>query len=234
MTRRARTLLPLFALAATTSLAAAKPAQGFAPRPRPIEIIGDESIRAYVEDHGAALLQCAELGSSSFARLQVRLSWNRRGKISSVGVSGGGARVNRCAGKALRGSIALAAPRAGRGKTQVLLRTDGRIRTPAPTPVATPVPTLQRCTADADCVIHFQESACIPGDPVAVSATASAAAVRAAFPVRRIECGMGGPQYDELRRSNEGRYTPACEAKRCVVRDAGPQPTGPGGLRPAF
>ncbi|MBZ0231507.1 MAG: hypothetical protein K8M05_04095, partial [Deltaproteobacteria bacterium] len=100
--------------------------------------------------------------------------------------------------------------------------------TPAPKPTPAPAgkAALQRCTVDADCTIHFQTHACIAGDPVAVNKR-DMAAVRTAFPVRRIECAMGGPQYMDLMMANEGRYSAACEASRCVVRDAGPRPTGP-------
>ncbi|MNC95922.1 hypothetical protein D3C83_131530 [compost metagenome] len=49
--------------------------------------------------------------------------------------------------------------------------------------------------------------------------------LNAAFPIEHEPCGMGGPQYEQLRMRNEGRYAAACEQARCVVHDRGPQPT---------
>ena len=99
--------------------------------------------------------------------------------------------------------------------------------TPRPIPLPAPAPTssLQSCKVSSDCTLHFQVQACAGGEPVAVSVHAHPAAVRKAYPVQNIACGMGGPQYDDLRASNENRYTAACEHSRCVAHDAGPQPT---------
>jgi hypothetical protein len=32
---------------------------------------------------------------------------------------------------------------------------------------------------------------------------------------------MGGPRYERMRMMNEGRWSATCEARRCVVHDAG-------------
>ncbi|HVV85834.1 MAG TPA: hypothetical protein VHE35_22400, partial [Kofleriaceae bacterium] len=95
---------------------------------------------------------------------------------------------------------------------------------PPPTPSTTTsgAPGLDASPVDADCTVYFRTSSCFPGDPLAV-ASATLDAVRKAYPVRREECAMGGPDYERRRMENEGRYTTTCEAKRCVLHDAGPR-----------
>ncbi len=233
--------LPLAAFAVLAGGAAHVHAQG-AGRPPPsdelrimpvvkgVEVVrGHAVVAAQIEDRSGALLACAQRGRTTFVRANVRLRWNARGQVRAVTVAGGGGAFNRCAGRALRGVMADPPTRAGTGVAAVIVRTGAPTTPTTPPPTTTTRPDgtadLQRCTADSDCTIYFQTSACIPQDPVAVSATADPAAVRTAFPPRRIECGMGGPQYDELRESNEGRYSAACERLTCVVRDAGLRPT---------
>jgi hypothetical protein len=205
----------------------------FAPTPRPVEVVsGDATVAAQVEAHAAQLAECKPRTRATFIRTRIKLRWNARGEVRAVSVGGpGGAAFARCVQRALRGALVEPPARAGSGSAVVILRR-AVVRTPATTtttPVITAAPALQRCTVDADCVIHFQSSACIPGDPVAVNGK-DMAAVRKAYPVRHLACGMGGPQYDRMRMQNEGRYSAACEAKQCVVRDAGPRPAFPGDL----
>ncbi|HUQ04334.1 MAG TPA: hypothetical protein VM261_17665 [Kofleriaceae bacterium] len=200
----------------------------FAPSPRPVEVVsGDATVAAQLEARAAQLAECKPRTRATFIRTRIKLRWNARGEVRSVSVGGpGGAAFARCVSKALRGSLVEPPARAGSGSAVVILRRAVVRKPDALTLPATRTPALQRCTVDADCVIHFQSSACIAGDPVAVNGT-DMAAVRAAYPVRRLDCGMGGPQYDRLRMQNEGRYSAACEARQCVVRDAGPRPAGP-------
>lgn len=200
----------------------------FAPRPGPVEVVsGHAVVAAQVEARSARLATCTPRTRATFVRTRVKLRWSARGDVRAVAVSGpGGAAFARCVSRALRGPLAAAPARAGSGSAVVIVRR-AVVRTPAPPPPGKA--DLQRCTIDADCTIHFREHACISGDPIAVNKSDLAAA-RTAFPVRRLECAMGGPQYMELLMANEGRYRAACEASRCVVRDAGPRRTGPGGL----
>jgi len=90
---------------------------------------------------------------------------------------------------------------------------------------------LAACQVDTDCTIYFRTSACVPTDPIAV-ATAQLDRARALFPPKRIECGMGGPQYERLRRQNDGRWSTSCVAARCELREHAVDPDGPlGGQR---
>jgi hypothetical protein len=221
----------------------------FAPVPQPVEVVsGHAVVAAQVEARATELSQCSPRTRATFVRMRVKLRWSARGGVRAVAVSSpGGAAFARCVQRALRGALVSPTGRAGSGSAAVILRRT-IIRTgptppppaPEPTPMPAPEPaprvpstaTLQQCTVDTDCTIHFRTHACISSDPVAVNKS-DMTAVRDAYPVRRIDCAMGGPQYMELLMRNEGRYSAACEVSRCVVRDAGPRPTGPtGATRP--
>ncbi|HEY4057453.1 MAG TPA: hypothetical protein VGM39_12635 [Kofleriaceae bacterium] len=96
---------------------------------------------------------------------------------------------------------------------------------PGPSTTTTaPASELTSCRVDADCTLYFRLASCTPGDPMAVNAKQLDAA-RLKFPMRHLECAMGGPQFDELRERDEGRYSAACVKTQCVVSDKGPQPT---------
>ena len=210
------------------SMALAKPAAAYARKPPAVEVVeGDPTVTDHVNAHAAELAKCTPRTRATFVRSRVTLRWNARGDVKSVAVGGpGGAAFARCVSKALRVPLDEAPARGGRGSPVVIIRRTV-VRTPvlAPAPVA--VSPLQQCTKDDDCVVHFQSDACFPGDPVAVNKS-DMTAVRAAFPVRHLDCAMGGQKYMEERMANEGRYSAACEAKQCVVRDAGPRSIRPG------
>lgn len=95
---------------------------------------------------------------------------------------------------------------------------------PAPTTTTASATDFTSCRADDDCTLYFRLLACTPGDPLAVNKRGLDAA-RAAYPVKNLACGMGGPQYEQLRASNEGRYSATCVKNRCELRDSGPKPT---------
>jgi hypothetical protein len=229
-------LLIVLGILTSAGVAAARPAvrppdptDGQPPSaPAQLEVIsGDDTVAQHVISRTDAIVACLDARRATFVRARIRLSWGRDRKVRSVGVSGGGASFSRCVGKALRGLMPETTVRAGSGRVVIALRAARVAPGPAPGPQPMPAPPagdLHTCRIDTDCTLHFRTSACIASDPVAVNKL-DPAKVRATYPVRRLECGMGGPQYDELRDSNENRYSAACERARCVLRDAGPQPT---------
>lgn len=233
------------AVTSTTGVAAAKrrpPPDGGASMPRPAppppvdHVQGTPQLVGHVEDRALALGACMTRNRNTVVAARATLRWDARGRVLSTRVSGGSAAFNRCAARALRGRVIGVAAR-GTGRVSMTVRNTGASPSPAPQPpVILPAPRppivkpapgtrpvdIHACTTDADCTLHFRTHACISGDPVAVN-TLDPAAVRATYPVTHVACGMGGPQYDSLRASNEGRYSAACERSRCVVRDAGPR-----------
>lgn len=218
----------------------------------PLELVTGPALATdHVRRHDVAIAACLDRGRARVVRtMRVSLRWTAAGAIRAVNVGGGSAAFNRCAAAALRGRLAVAPGRPGSAWVTARVNRQPRavapparptpptipapppppLPSPSPPPARPPVttaPDLHRCTVDADCTIHFRTSACIAQDPIAVNKH-DPAAVRAAYPVRRIECAMGGPQYQELLLANQGRYAAACEQARCVVKDAGPRPTRPG------
>lgn len=176
----------------------------------------------HLERNDAALVACA--ANERRAALSVRVSarWDATGRMRSVAVQGGSARFNRCASTALRGPIAVT--RRGNGNALIKVPRPGK-GTPAIPPTPTPAPkpvAMDSCQADTDCTLYFRTQSCIPGDPIAVN-TSQLAAARTKYPMKHDPCGMGGPQYDDLRFSFEGRYHASCVQQTCVVHDAGPQ-----------
>lgn len=245
MTRHGSSFLIALSLLATAGVAAAKPApirpdpdrgRPYRP-PAQLEVTrGDPTVAAHVEARAGAIARCLTGRGTTFVRARVRLTWARTSKVRSIGVSGGGAAFARCVGKALRGSLPGKVARGGSGRVEFVVRAFDTIEpvpVPMPEPEPKPLPAgdIHACRVDSDCTLHFRLSACVPGDPVAVN-TLDPAKVRTTYPVRRLECAMGGPQYDELLRSTENRWAARCEQARCVVHDAGPQPTHPFRLAP--
>ena len=174
----------------------------------------------HIERNDAALVACA--ANERRAALSVRVSarWDNAGRTRSVSVQGGSARFNRCASTALRGMLSVRA----RGTGNALIKVPRPTKlVPAPAPAPKPV-AIDSCQADSDCTLYFRTQSCIPGDPMAVN-TNQLAAARTKFPMKHDACGMGGPSYDRLRESFEGRYHAQCVRQTCVVHDAGPQQT---------
>ncbi len=225
--------LALLTLLVLTGTAAAKPAGGRPfPAPPSVEVVsGDPTVAQHVMSRSAVIARCMNGSRATFVRARITLSYGANRKVRSVGIRGGGATFARCVGRALRGLLSEQPVRGGRGRVVIAVRKGAGgpvpVPVPAPTPTPTPTPTtgdIHTCRVDDDCTIHFRLYACIPGNPVAVNKL-DPAKVRATYPIEHDPCGMGGPQYDRLRESNEGRYSAACEARRCVVRDAGPRPS---------
>lgn len=134
-----------------------------------------------------------------------------------------------CAGQTFHGSSSCPGTRiAHRGACQ-----DAAPAEPAepakPAKPAKPKPTaaLDICTADGDCEVYFRLHACFPGEPLAIN-KARRADARARHPLRRIECAMGGPDYQCRAESARNRYTTTCKAGRCTLVDRGEKPCGPG------
>jgi len=236
-------LVLLATVAGGAALAVAQPDQGappvppsdplaFAPAPPALEIVdGDATVIALVQSRSDGLLACARQ-RATFVRARVRVAWTRKGKVRSATVSGGSAAFNRCATRLLRTGLAESIIRAGSGRASLIIR-PGSYVPPTPKPPTPPVTgkvDIQACTVDSDCVVHFRSSGCFPGDPVGVNQL-DPAQVQLTFPVKRMACGMGGPQYEQRRMADEGRYSAACEKKRCVVHDAGPRPTPLDGMK---
>ncbi|MEZ4399206.1 MAG: hypothetical protein R3B06_04260 [Kofleriaceae bacterium] len=169
---------------------------------------GSEPIVSLVRGRRAQLAACAPAGR--VVRTTLSLRWARTGALTSIVVSGGTRAYRRCVQAALAGSVA--AQTRGRGKLALIARGVGA----PPPPVAHAA--LRTCQVDSDCTLHFQLSACIAQDPVAVNKS-MLPAVRAAFPVRRIACGMGGPDFDRLQEDNANRYRTRCVARRCELID---------------
>lgn len=214
------TRFALVTLLLLTGTAVAKPAGGRPfPAPPSVEVVsGDPTVAEHVMARADVIARCMNGSRATFARVRIKLAYGVNRKVRSVAVSGGGATFARCVGRALRGWMPGEVVRGGSGRVVIAVRKGGG----GPTPV--PAGDIHTCRVDDDCTIHFRQHACIPGDPVAVNRL-DPARVRTTYPVEHIACGMGGPQYDRLRDANENRYSAACEARRCVVRDAGPRPS---------
>ncbi|MCE9575625.1 MAG: hypothetical protein K8W52_20915 [Deltaproteobacteria bacterium] len=233
-------LLPAVCLALATSTSIAQPAGAPPVPPNPMAISetidvvrGAEPVTAYVQARATAIAGCIPKNKTD-VRTRISLRWNRGGKLTTIDVSGGNAAYNRCVRAAVRGTIG--ATRRGSGQILLVAHRRGPAPIPSTPPAPAPIvtaqsghPDLTSCKVDSDCTLYFQTSSCVPSDPIAVN-TVDPAAVRKAFPPRRIECAMGGPQYDRLRMSQENRYATRCEQRQCVLIDHGAQPAGPGDL----
>jgi len=195
--------------------------------PLPVEITTTQpKLVAHLQTHGPALQTCALTAKPSLLRVKVRLAWNRGQRTYGVAVSGGGGTFNRCAAKALRGTLVGGGTRSGSGRATLVLRR-GAIAPARPVPIpmtppsSSPATALDSCRVDTDCTVHFRMYACVNSDPIAVSSK-DPAAVRAAYPVRRLDCGMGGPQWEAARDAAD-RWSARCEVNRCVLVE-GPVP----------
>jgi hypothetical protein len=125
-------LLLVVSLALGT-MAVAKPAAAYAPKPPAVEVVeGDPTVTAHVNAHAAELATCTPRTRATFVRTRVTLTWNARGDVKSVAVGGpGGAAFATCVSKALRAPLADAPAKAGRGSVVVIIRRTV-VRTPAP------------------------------------------------------------------------------------------------------
>lgn len=210
---------------APTSVAHAEPA--------PLAPIAVTSASAplthHIERRAYDMRACAQGERRAVITVKVTARWDRDGKTRAIVVRGGSARFNRCVTSLLGGWVADVA---GRGSASARLEVH-RLAPPPPTVVPPPTPDphdplgrwttpmppgLDACATTADCTIYFRTLACVPSDPIAVAAGQLDLA-RATYPHRIEACGMGGPQYEALRRSNATRYSTTCEARRCVLHD---------------
>ena len=205
-----RTLaLAAVALAALTATAAAKRMPP--PPPGPVTITSSSRPLAdYLAAHEAALIACAKRERGAVLKVTVLVRWADDGTTGAVRVGGSTARFGRCATAALRGQVPGASSRT---TARAKLVIDRKRLGAAPRP-DDGLAALATCQVDSDCTIYFRTSACVPSDPIAV-ATTQLDAARAKFPLKLLACGMGGPQYDRLRRQNEGRWSTSCVAARC-------------------
>jgi hypothetical protein len=211
-------MLRLILLSAAFLVVAPRAASALVLREPTVEVTkGNPVVTSHVVRNGDELVACAAKGRAGAVKARVAIRWDRRGKARSIVVKGGTMAFRRCAKEALAGTLPITKRRAGSGSASFV------VRKPAAAPAKPAAPDLQACQVDSDCTIHYQLHACVVGDPIAVNKTDSAAVYKT-YPVRRLDCGMGGPQYDELRRSVENRWSARCEASRCVVHDAGSQP----------
>lgn len=202
--------LAAVALAALTSTAAAKRMPP-PPQPGPVTITStSRPLTDHLAAHEAALIACAKRERGATIKATVLVRWDDDGALGVVRVGGSTARFGRCATAALRGQLAGVTARASARAKLVI----DRKRLGAAAGPDDGVAALATCQVDSDCTIYFRTSACVPSDPIAV-ATAQLDAARAKFPVKREACGMGGPQYERLRRANDGRWTTSCVAARC-------------------
>lgn len=216
--------LCLATLAGTVTAKPARPVDGAlvpGSGPPALEVVrGDRPVVTHVQANADAIVACSRRGRATFLRVRVTMRWDARSRVQRVNVYGGSAAFNRCTRQVLGRTIA-ATNRRGSGQATIIVRRPDVVATPTPRPAATD---LQSCTRNDDCTIHFQLHACISGDPVAVNQL-DPAAVKLEFPVRRLACGMGGPQYQELVMRNANRWSATCEQARCTVHDAGLRPT---------
>jgi len=216
-------LLAALALAALTSTAAAKRMPPPPPQPSPVTITStSRPLTDHLAAHEAALIACAKRERGATIKATVLVRWDDDGALGVVRVGGSTARFGRCAAAALRGQLPGVSARASARAKLVI---DRKRLGPAPRPDDGSA-ALATCQADSDCTIYFRTSACVPSDPIAV-ATAQLDRARALFPVKREACGMGGPQYERLRRANDGRWTTSCVASRCELREHAVDPDGP-------
>jgi YD repeat-containing protein len=227
--------IPALGLLVAASAALAQPAGPPAPHPmRPVppppapipavEIVrGTGPAAAVVQAHVDAVAACMPATRHTPVRARVALRWDRHGRLVDITLTGGPAAFDRCASRALRGTI----PATQRGHDLALILVQPRAAAPI-TPPGGSVD-LQACTADGECTLFYREHGCVAGDPVAVNAAHLDLAPQK-YPVRRLECAMGGPQYEQLRMNAEARYSTRCEQHRCTVHDAGPD----AGKLPAF
>jgi hypothetical protein len=211
--------LRLFVLSAALLAAAARPAAAIRPKddlvaPKVEVLRGDSVVSAHVVRRAAGLQACAARGRADTVKARASIRWDKRGRAKRITVYGGTAAFRRCAKKALAGALPIVARRRGSGSAAFLVK---KLASPDPLATTTQPVDLHACQEDADCTLHFQLHACVPSEPVAVNKL-DPAAVRATYPVRHLDCAMGGPQYDELRSSHENRWTARCEKSRCVVR----------------
>ncbi|MBK9036501.1 MAG: hypothetical protein IPL61_35515 [Myxococcales bacterium] len=216
-----RSLVTLaFAAVATTGVASAK-RMPVPPPPRPVLVISTTpALVEHIQTRDAVLVACARGERAAVIATRVTLRWDSAARVRAVSVRGGTVRFNRCAARALRGTIAGVT---GRGIARATMKVQRPVAPSRPAPTA-----LDACQVDADCTIYFRLQACVPQEPLAIN-RAQGPAARAAFPPRRLECAMGGPDYDELVRANERRWSTSCAQARCVLHDAG-VPARPRGL----
>ncbi|MBL8624354.1 MAG: hypothetical protein JNK64_23810 [Myxococcales bacterium] len=219
-----RTLaLAAVALAALTTTAAAKRMPPPPPRPGPVTITSSSRpLTDYLTAHQAALIACAKRERGAVLKVTVLVRWDADGTTGAVRVGGATARFGRCATAALRGQIPGVS---GRASARAKLAIDRKRLGPAPRLDDGPA-ALAACQVDSDCTIYFRTSACVPTDPIAV-ATSQLDAARAMFPLKRVDCGMGGPQYERLRQENAGRWSTSCVAARCELREHAVVPRDP-------
>lgn len=219
-----RTLaLAAVALAALTSTAAAKRMPP-PPKPGPVTITSSSRpLTDYLAAHEAALIACAKRERGATIKATVLARWDDDGALGVVRVGGGTARFGRCATAALRGQLPGITTRAS-ARAKLVIDRKRLGATPRPDDG---LAALATCQVDSDCTIYFRTAGCVPSDPIAV-ATAQLDAARAKFPLKLLACGMGGPQYDRLRRQNEGRWSTSCVAARCELRE---HPIAPGDPR---
>ncbi|MBK7075476.1 MAG: hypothetical protein IPH44_24615 [Myxococcales bacterium] len=217
-----RTLaLAAVALAALTSTAAAKRMPP--PPPGPVTITStSRPLTDHLAAHEAALIACAKRERGAVLKATVLVRWDADGTTGALRVGGSTARFGRCATAALRGQIPGVS---GRASARAKLVIDRKRLGGAPRP-DDGTAALAGCQVDSDCTIYFRTSACVPTDPIAV-ATSQLDRARALFPPKHIECAMGGPQYERLRRQNEGRWTASCVAARCELREHAIDPRDP-------
>lgn len=227
-------LLPIACLTVlAASPAAAKPVRPIdgllAPAPPALQVQqGPLIARVHVTGHADEIVACTRHSRATVIRARVALRWDGQARIQRATVLGGNPLFNRCASRALRGTINGVDHRGAALVRFLVRKPDNKAPDTFAVPPPDPAPAtagLQTCQADTDCTLHFRSHGCVSGDPVAVNTSADRKAVLDAFPVRHDACAMGGPQYEQLRMSNEGRYSAACEQSRCVARDHGPQKT---------
>jgi hypothetical protein len=136
-------LLPLsFALLTTLASGAAtakpvRPGGALLPATPPpaLEVLrGDQLTSAHVQSKAGAVVACAAPSRTTFLRIRTSLRWDVRGRIQKVNVHGGSAAFNRCAARALAGTIG-AARRGSAWVTFVVRKPDVVILPTPPKPV---------------------------------------------------------------------------------------------------
>ncbi len=216
-------ILAAVALAAMSTTAAAK---RMPPPPGPVtRTPSSRPLADHLTASEAAVVVCARRERGAVLQATVMVRWNADGTTGPLRVASANARFGRCLTTALRGQIPGGSGRAS-ARARVVV---DRKRLGGATGGGAAA--LTACKVDSDCMVWFRTSACVPTDPIAV-ASAQLAAVRVTYPVKRIECGMGGPQYDELLEANRGRWTTTCVAARCALHEHQTTTGGPlGGMR---
>lgn len=214
-----RAKLPVFAvLLLSVPLAAADGRPVRPPAPNlSVTTTSDPRLAHLVSANVTELLACAK---TSPITVKLRASFDRGGRARTViARSKAGRAFERCVERAIRGDQS--ARKGASGPRAATFTIDAGPGLPTPDP--RPVSALQACKVDSDCKVYFRAYGCFPGDPIGVNAAAAPAALLKAFPVKRDACGMGGPQYEQQRMANEGRWTAACQVDRCIVNDRGPR-----------